>query len=117
MSLRRVLHIFAIASLVIPVIASGSSQVPRNRTITLVYQYGNATVIQYTPSFTNTEGCAGGDVANSYAYLDTSLPTSKYMIAAIYTAYATGKKVGVGLSGCTNNFGGGVPLIYRVELE
>lgn len=101
----------------VPLLCSGASQVPRDRTILAIYQYQNATVIRYSPAFTNAEGCTGGAVANEYAYLDSTVSTAKFQIAAIYTAYATGKKVGLGLYQCTNLFGGGVPLIYRVEVE
>ena len=93
------------------------SQVPRNRTVTDIYTYANIAVIRFTPSFTNTENC-NGSIEHSAAIIDWSGNKDiKVMLAAAMSAKLLGLEIGIGLSGCFNNFAGGTPKAYRIDLR
>jgi hypothetical protein len=94
------------------VVASASSQIYSDRTITLVGSYANAAYVMFTPAVPNLEGCpytAGDEVVIDWG----TDPNAKAMYATVLAAYMAGRKVGFGVSGC---YQGGAPLAYRVDV-
>jgi len=66
----------------------------------------------------NGLGCGGGATANDTGVIDWgSDERAKLLYAAVVSAYATGREVGFGLKDPCNNWGDGVPEIYRVDIE
>jgi hypothetical protein len=92
-----------------------ADQIP-DRTVTLLRAYRTGAAIAFAPSFTSTQGCTDG-ASNTTAYLDWSNePDLKAVYAALLAAYLAGRKVGLGVDGCTPLYGQGVPKIYRIDI-
>jgi hypothetical protein len=98
--------------------AAYADNVPKDRTIVRVQTYSDWAAVQYDPPFANNVGCGGGAFADRAAVVTWgSNPDNKAMYAALIAAHVAGKPVGFGISNCYTGYGGGVPLIYRVDLE
>ncbi len=94
-----------------------ADNIPANRTIVKGHTYTNAAVIKYSPAFANNLGCAGGSVGDTNAAISwESDPDRKVMFASLLTALAGNMQIGFGIAGCFAGFGGGIPLIYRVDV-
>jgi hypothetical protein len=95
--------------------AAAADQIPTNQTITKIFVYTESVVVQFSPGFSSTQGCAGvASLQNNTLFLDFSAQKVQY--ATVLSAYLTGKKVGFGVLGCSASFGGGVPVVYRVDI-
>ncbi len=94
-----------------------ADNIPSNRTIVKIYTYTNVAVIRYSPAYDNNLGCAGGSVGDTTAAISwRSDPDRKVMFASVLTALAGNMQIGLGIAGCFAGFGGGIPLIYRVDV-
>ncbi len=94
-----------------------ADNIPANRTIVKVFTYPNAAVIVYSPAYANNLGCAGGSIGDTTAAISwQSDPDRKVMFASLLTALAGNMQIGLGIAGCFAGFGGGIPLIYRVDV-
>ena len=77
----------------------------------------NAGVIRFTPAFANNLGCAGGSTATNHAaILWTDDSDKKVQFASILMAMSLNFRIGLGIAGCFNGFGGGIPIVYRVDV-
>lgn len=88
---------------------AASDQIPRDRTITNLYVYGESVVVEFTPEFTNTQNCP--ETSKTKAIIDLANGQNQTLYTAALSAAMSKTKVGFGLAGCDNNV-----LIYRVDL-
>ena len=113
LGLRTMVRATAVATIVgYAVVASASTQIYSDRTITLVGSYADIAYVIFTPAVPNLEGCpytAGDEVVIDWS----TNPNAKAMYATVLAAYLAGRKVGFGVSGC---YQGGAPLAYRVDV-
>jgi hypothetical protein len=100
-------------------VAFAADRVPRDRTITSISHYNDWVAIQFEPAYTNDLGCGATDpIASTYVVLDWRDDVDKKpMLGSVLTSYALGSTIGFGIDGCWNQFGGGVPRVYRVDLD
>jgi len=99
-----------------PVFAA-NVQVPIDRTVFRIHNYSNYAVVRYTPAFTNSLGC-GGSVQNDSAVIDfQSNKDNKTMLMMVLSAKLLGLKIGFGINDNCHGWSGGVPRVYRVDLE
>lgn len=93
-----------------------ADNVPITRQVTKILTYTDWAAVFYEPAYSNNVGCAGAP-SDSVAVIEwRSDPDRKAMYAALLAAYVAEEQVGFGISGCWSFFGGGVPLIYRVDM-
>jgi hypothetical protein len=92
----------------------GSTQVPRDRTIVQMLHYDSYTVIEYTPPYATTEGCGGEVQYPGFVAISAASDPYRTLVTSAMSAFAGGKTVGFGLSGCFG-WGGGLPIVYRVD--
>ena len=109
--MRKILTILLVC---IPLLATASSGVPKSRNIIAMSTYGTRAVVFYDPPATNSEGCAG---QNQDRIAVIELPTNDAIFSQALAAFSAGQTVGFGLSGCDNGYGGGVPMIYRIDVD
>jgi hypothetical protein len=87
------------------------------RKIVKMQVYAKGAAIQYSPSYANSQGCAGS-AANSIVFIDlTATPELKVAIGSALAAYMAGKQVGFGINGCYAGYGDGIPTVYRVDIQ
>jgi hypothetical protein len=86
------------------------------RKITSIQAYGKGAAIHF-PSYTNAQGCVGAQATNTVFIDFAASPDLKSPFAAVLAAYLSGKSVGFGIDGCYAGYGGGVPTVYRVDVE
>ncbi len=97
--------------------AAWADNVPGNRTVVKIFNYDNLAVIKFSPAYANNLGCAGGNVANSHAaILWDNDSDKKVKYASILMAMSLNLKIGLGISSCFGGFGGGIPIVYRVDI-
>ncbi len=96
-------------------LATASSQVPKDRTIIWMSAYQDRVVIAYEPAFTNAEGCGDASLRNYVATID--MPLKAAIHSQALAAFVAGQQVGFGLTGCDTGYGGGVPKIYRIDVD
>ena len=94
-----------------------ADNVPANRTITTIRAFGDWAAVVFTPPYTNDVGCADPTSDRTVVIDWQADPTKKSMYAALLGAYMTGKKIGVGITGCWMSYGLGVPRVYRVDVK
>lgn len=93
-----------------------ADNIPMNRQITLVQTYANFAAVRFDPPYENNLGCAFSG-SDSFVVIDwTTNANNKAMYAATLSAYLTQQPVGFGISGCSAFYGGGTPLVYRVDI-
>ena len=113
--MKKIIKKLAITLLIIiPLAVIASTQVPKARKIVAMSTYGDRAVVVYEPAFTNSEGCAGA-LQDHVAAIE--LPDNEAVFSQALAAFTAGQSVGFGLSGCDNNYGGGVPKIYRIDVD
>ena len=92
-----------------------TQQIPPDRTIDHIFNYRTYAVIRYTPPLTSTLGCGAGAAANNHVVLSWETdPNMKFQFATMLTAHALKKKIGFGVNKC-HPWGGGIPMMYRIE--
>src|SRR5688572_26695204 len=99
---------------VIPNVGSAASTYS-NASITQVQVYNHGVLIVFTPVQPDTEGCTTSNAG--YAWIDwlpSSTPEKRAMLAAALAAQAAGKKLSIGVGGCTAD--GYYPKIYAVRV-
>ena len=97
--------------------AAWADNVPADRTILKIHTYPKFAVIKFSPAFANDLGCGSGSVADTYAAIMwENDPDEKAKYASVLMAMAGNMKIGLGISGCFPNWGGGIPIIYRVDV-
>ena len=94
-----------------------ADNVPSNRTISSIQTYKTWAAVRFDPPYTNSVGCPGAG-ANNAAVIEWGTDADKkVMYAALLAASVSGEQIGLGISSCFASYGGGVPLIYRVDLN
>ena len=112
--LRPLFFLLAIFVTGVPGTVWAADQVPKTRTVVSINVYDGLAAIKYTPAFSSTLDC-GSSTADTTAVLVWGSSSSKnQQLAAIMTAHALNQRIGFGLNGCSG-FGGGTPIIYRVD--
>ena len=76
------------------VVAAAATQIPPNRTITLIGAYGNVGYVVFTPAVPNLEGCPYA-VGDQVIFDWTADPNAKVMYATALAAYASGREGGL----------------------
>ena len=96
-------------------------QVSPEQTITGLRSYGTYAVVTYTPGVENTLDCGGvARTTSTNAGINFGNDTNlKVMYAAVLAAFVNGQTVGLGITNapCLTFFGGGIPSVYRVDIE
>jgi hypothetical protein len=106
-----------LSTLILSPAFAATAQVPMQQTVTRIHVYQGFAVIRFSPGFANNLNC-GGSVQNQYAVLDwRENDFIKDMYPSVLAAYLLGKKIGFGLNDNCFGFGGGVPSIYRIDVE
>ncbi|WNO10317.1 hypothetical protein [Teredinibacter sp. KSP-S5-2] len=90
---------------------SVSQSVPSDRSVSLLVAYGDIVVVQFSPSFENTQNCSSSSQVT--AQLDLNEDPHKALYSTLLMAFASGKKVGFGIEGCSGQY----PKIYRVDVK
>jgi hypothetical protein len=93
-----------------------ADRVPNDRAITQIRVYTDWAAVLFTPPYDNDVGCPGAASNNSAVIEWRSDPDKKAMFATILAAKVTGQPLGFGILNCWDSYGGGVPMIYRVDL-
>ncbi len=97
--------------------AAWADNVPGDRTVVKIHNYDNSAVIKFSPAFANNLGCGSSSTADIFAAIMwQNDPDNKAMYASVLMAMAGNMKIGLGISGCFPNWGGGIPIIYRVDV-
>ncbi len=97
--------------------AAWADNVPADRTILKIHTYANYAVIKFSPAFANNLGCGIGSVADTHAAIMwQNDPDQKAKYASVLMAMAGNMRIGLGISGCFPEFGGGIPIVYRVDV-
>lgn len=104
--------VFCIALSPIHTIHAASDQVPTDRTISSIHAYDSFVFINFTPSFTSSQGCTHAD-SDRRVTIDTSGELGKNIYSAALSAAAAQKKVGFGLAGCHTER----PKVYRIDVN
>jgi len=74
-------------------------------------------VIKFSPAFANDLGCGVGDTAEIHAAIMWNIdPEEKTKYASVLMAMAGNMRIGLGISGCLTTWGGGIPIVYRVDV-
>lgn len=84
-----------------------------NVKITQILSYGGNAIIVFSPSITNTQGCASGATTNSATLRYEGVPGKKEMYATVLSAAMAGKTLNFGVGGCDADY----PAIYRVDVK
>lgn len=116
---------FAIGLIVMTLTCAGSSaawaqasQVPTSRTLVKVYTYSTYAVVKFSPSFSLTYSCGTDPSKTQFAAIDWASDSGmKNLFATALVAKASGDTVGFGLSGCYDQWSGGIPRVYRIEIS
>lgn len=93
-------------------IYAAPEQVPVDRTITSIHAYDSFVFINFSPSYTSTQGCPNADSARRVS-IDTSNDTGKNIYSAVLSAALAQRAVGFGLDGCHNDR----PKVYRIDVK
>ena len=95
-----------------------AESIPRTRTVTAIHTYNDWAAIRFDPPYDNSLGCLGDSVAvDTSVVIDWGTDSErKAMFASVLAAYMGAKQIGFGINVCSPKFGGGVPLVYRVDL-
>ena len=97
--------------------AAWADNVPADRTVNRIFTYDKSAVIRFSPAFANNLGCGGGSIATTHAaILWTNDPDNKVKFASVLMAMSLNFRIGLGIAGCFNGFGGGIPIVYRVDV-
>jgi predicted benzoate:H+ symporter BenE len=74
-------------------------------------------VIKFSPAFVNNLGCGSSNVADTHAAIMwENDPDEKAKYASVLMAMAGNMRIGLGISGCLTTWGGGIPIVYRVDV-
>ena len=117
MNMRSISILLLGTSLMLGAQVTKADNVPVNRKISHISTYGTWAAIQYSPAYTNDVGCPGS-VDDRVAVINWGTNSNnKAMYAMAMSAFLTNKTVGFGILGCWSSYGGGVPLVYRVDVK
>ena len=90
---------------------------PIDRTILTIHTYANFAVIKFSPAYANNLGCGTGSLADTHAAIMwQNDPDRIAMYASVLKAMAGSMRIGLGISGCLPSWGGGIPIVYRVDV-
>ncbi len=97
--------------------AAWADNVPADRTILKIHTYTNFAVIKFSPAFANNLDCGINSNADTFAAIMwQNDPDKKVIYASVLMAMAGNMRIGLGISGCFPEFGGGIPIVYRFDL-
>ncbi len=97
--------------------AAWADNVPADRTILRIHTYANFAVIKFSPAFANNLGCGISSNADTHAAIMwQNNPDEKVKYASVLMAMAGNMRIGLGISGCFSGWGGGIPIVYRVDV-
>ena len=96
--------------------AAWADNVPADRTVIKIFTYTNYAVINFSPAFANNLGCGGGNADTHAVIFWHIVPDNKVKFASVLMATNADMRIGLGISGCFSGWGGGIPIVYRVDV-
>jgi hypothetical protein len=115
LQLVAVATLFAVSTLSVE---AATAQVPLNRQIVRLQQFNSYVVVRISPAFANGLGCAGGATGDDRVVLNYGASAAlRAQLALLLVAFTNNYNIGLGLQDVCHPFGGGVPTIYRVDIE
>jgi len=94
--------------------AFATTQVP-SRVIKSISTYSFGVVIEFATTTANGESCAG-DIASTFAFLDSTTSGGKQMLASALAARVSDKPMAIGIRGCRAWGSSQLPIIYKAIL-
>lgn len=94
-----------------------NTQIAENKTITGIHVYEEKVSLSYTPAHTDGAGCTGSGATNTVTISWAESEHFKAMYSTALAAYASGKTIGFGVSGCISAYGGETPKVYRLDVK
>ena len=91
--------------------AHASTQIAVGTTITSYGSYATGAYITFTPAIPGLESCSYAN--GNEVWIDFTTADGKTMYATFMAAVLAGRAIGFGVSGCS----GGIPLVYRVDVQ
>lgn len=100
-----------------PNILAQNFQISENKTFTGIHVYADKASFSYSPAHSDGAGCNGAGAINTVTISWLENDDFKAMYSAALAAYASGKEVGFGVSGCISAYGGDTPKMYRLDVK